>query len=405
MTRVCVLLPGPITNDGRVIRTIRTMRGAGAAVDLFFEGIPGDGAGLFDEQVSLHPVRRREGFAAKLLRNTLFYRDWLVLSDAAIDIGHRYDVVWANDLPALLPGHRVRAACGGRLVYDAHEIFLETLNQCVPLDAGGLKGAIFHLLYRIMRVTGRRAERRLARGADRFVTVSRSLAEHFAAGYGIDTPAVMMNCPSGGGTPPEPTVDFRKEYGWDAEDRIFIYQGIQNLGRGLPTLIAAMSRADARAKLVLVGNGPLNEELRALVRERCVDGRVRFRPPVPYDDLPGITAAADFGVTLLEDLNLSTRLGAPNKLFEYLHAGLPVLVSDRPEARRVLDEYDVGVAVGPSVAEVAGGVEKLVQASRASFWRNKARAAAEVYSWRNQAGPIEAALINPPNPDQLGPAQ
>lgn len=394
MKRVAVLLPGPIANDGRVIRTIRTMRGQGATVDLFFEGDPGDGAGLFDDGVELHPVRRKQGLAAKLLRNTLFYRDWLVLADAAIATGHRYDVVWANDLPALLPGHRVRDACGGTLVYDAHEIFLETLNQCVPLDAGGLRGAVFHGLYRTMRVTGRRAERKLARGADRFVTVSHSLAEHFVQAYGVDEPAVMMNCPSGRSTPPEPTADFRADYGWDEHDRVFLYQGIQNLGRGLPTLIEAMGTADPRAKLILLGDGPLHAELRAQVDAADLTERVRFRDKVPYDDLPGVTAAADFGVTLLEDLNLSTRLGAPNKLFEYLQAGRPVLVSDRAEARRVLDRYDVGIAVGPDVADIAEGIGNLLCSDQLDMWRANTHEAAREYSWENQTGPIEDALLD-----------
>ncbi len=392
MKRAAVLLPGPIANDGRVIRTIRTMRGLGAAVDLFFEGDPGEGAGLFDDGVERHPVRRREGFLAKLERNTLFYRDWLVLANAAIATGRRYDVVWANDLPALLPGHRLRAACGGTLVYDAHEIFLETLNQCVPLDAGGLRGVIFHLLHRIMRIAGRRAERRLARGVDRFVTVSRSLAEHFAAEYGIPEPAVMMNCPEGANAPPESTVNFREEYGWDTDDRIFLYQGIQNLGRGLPALIEAMRRADPRAKLVLLGSGPLHEELRTLVSRQNLRKRVRFRDKVPYDDLPGVTASADFGVTLLEDLNLSTRLGAPNKLFEYLHAGLPVLVSDRAEARRVLERYDVGIAVGPAIGEIAAGIANLLGSDRIELWSANTHEAGREYSWKKQTGPIEDAL-------------
>jgi len=394
MKRAAVLLPGPIANDGRVIRTIRTMRGLGAAVDLFFEGDPGDGAGLFDDGVELHPVPRREGFLAKLKRNTLFYRDWLVLADAAVATGRRYDVVWANDLPALLPGHRVRAACGGTLVYDAHEIFLETLNQCVPLDAGGIRGAIFNLLYRIMRVAGRRAERRLAREADRFVTVSRSLAEHFAAEYGIAEPAVMMNCPEATNAPPAAAVDLRDEYGWDPDDRVFLYQGIQNLGRGLKTLIEAMGKTDPSRKLVLLGDGPLHDELRAQVGKHNLGERIRFRDKVPYDDLLGITASADFGVTLLEDLNLSTRLGAPNKLFEYLHAGLPVLVSDRAEARRVLDRFDVGIAVGPTAGEIAAGITILIDSDRVELWRANTHDAAREYSWGNQTGPIEDALLD-----------
>jgi glycosyltransferase involved in cell wall biosynthesis len=364
------------------------MRGQGALVDLCFEGEPGDGAGLFDEGVTLHPVRRRAGFAAKLLRNTLFHRDWLVLADAALATGNDYDVVWANDLPALLPGHRVRAARGGTLVYDAHEIFNETLNQCVPLD----RGLVYHALYRIMRFVGPRAERRLARGADRFVTVSRSLAEHFASTYGLPEPAVMMNCPDGDGAPPEPTVDLRAEVGWDEGDRVFLYQGIQNLGRGLPTLLAAMARSDVRAKLVLLGDGPLHAELREQADRLGLADRVRFREKVPYDELAGVTAAADFGVTLLEDLNLSTRLGAPNKLFEYLHAGLPVLVSDRPEARRVLDAHDVGLAVGPGVEAVARGIDAMLASILVEAWRRNARAAAQQYRWEAQAGPIREVL-------------
>jgi glycosyltransferase involved in cell wall biosynthesis len=393
MKRVCVLLPGAIANDGRVIRTIRTMRSSGAAVDLFFEGVEGDGEGLFDESVRLFPVSRSMSFPAKLRRNTLFYRDWLLLSDRAIREGASYDVIWADDLPALLPGHRLRAARGGLLVYDSHEIFLETLNQCVPMDAPGPRGVVFRMLYRIMRRTGRRAERRLCRGADRFVTVSRSLAEHFAAEYGIEEPAVMMNCPVLAGSPPAPAVDFRAEYGWAERDRVFLYQGIQNLGRGLPTLLGALAATDPRAKLVLVGDGPLHEQLRAAVDDRDLGGRVRFHPKVPYDDLPGVTASADFGVTLLEDLNLSTRLAAPNKLFEYLHAGIPVLASDRTEARRVLSRYDVGVAVGPGEGDVAAGIEALLQSKRTDEWRRTAREAAKEYCWSTEADTFFQTLL------------
>ena len=75
MKRACVLLPGPVANDGRVIRTIRTMREHGAQVDLCFEGDPGDGAGLFDEGVALYPVRRNQG-VAELKSRTKIANEW-----------------------------------------------------------------------------------------------------------------------------------------------------------------------------------------------------------------------------------------------------------------------------------------------------------------------------------------
>ena len=99
MKHICVLLNGGIFNDSRVIKTITTMSGA-AHVDLFYaNNTPRDGE-LFNENVRLFPVKiNYNSLWNKLMRNTLFYNQYLVFVKHALATGIRYDYIWANDLP------------------------------------------------------------------------------------------------------------------------------------------------------------------------------------------------------------------------------------------------------------------------------------------------------------------
>jgi len=391
---VCVLLPGPIARDGRVIRTIRTLEDSEAEVDLFHAGRPGEEDGLFGEHVRAFCVPRSDPISrvTKLRRNALFHREYLDLAKRALGTGVRYELVWANDLPALLPGVKLKAKLGARLVYDSHEIFTETLNQYLPVGAPGARGVGFRGLLSFMRTTGRRVEQKLVKRVDRFLTVNRSLAEHFAERYGIPTPGVLMNCPPRGWGDVEPAVNFRQEYGWAPDDRVLLYQGMLNEGRGLEPLLHAVARVPAPARLVILGAGPLRPHLLDLVDTLRLRQKVRFHDAVPYDRLAGYTVAADYGVALLEGINLSKRLAAPNKLFEYLHAGLPVLCSDRPEMRRVLERYPAGVLAGEDPIAIAGAMRRLFEAERPDEFRRQAAAAAAEYCWENQAEIIRETI-------------
>ena len=117
-----------------------------------------------------------------------------------------------------------------------------------------------------------------------------------------------------------------------------------------------------------------------------IEERVRFIPTVPLSELLHYTASADIGVQPIENTCLNHFSTDSNKLFEYVQAGLPVIASDLPEIRRVVNEHELGVLVpaGDSPA-LAAAINELVRdpAKRAKFSDN-AKRAAEALSWEAQ---------------------
>ena len=113
------------------------------------------------------------------------------------------------------------------------------------------------------------------------------------------------------------------------------------------------------AVLIFLGDGPLKESLVQEVQTLNVAERVLFLDPVPPDTLLETTASADIGVSLLEDTCLNHRYALPNKLFEYLMAGIPVLTSELPEMENVVLGSNVGRVVRPeNPQEVAGALQE-----------------------------------------------
>lgn len=100
--------------------------------------------------------------------------------------------------------------------------------------------------------------------------------------------------------------------------------------------------------LVFLGSGPLVDEMLAEAAKLSIADRVFVLPAVPVSELPEWTASADIGLCLIEPLGESYRLSLPNKLFEYLAAGLPVVGCDLPEIGAVLRSTQAGIAVDPS---------------------------------------------------------
>lgn len=383
MTALAVLLNGPVRHDSRVIRIVRALSAHGG-VDLFYtNGGPDDGS-LFGPEVRLFPVDHRETTWRRVVRHSLFHLEYGFLADAAAATGRRYDIVYANDLPTLEPAVRLKRRNRARVIYDSHEIYVETLNQFFPERAPALKRAVFAAVLAGMRVAGRRAERRLVREADVVLTVNRSLAGYFESRYALRDVRVVMNTPAYEAEPAAASVDFRRMFGWADGDRIFLYQGTINRGRAFQVLLPAIHRVLSQVKLVFVGDGSLRPALESEVQRLGLQERVKFVGRVAPEILPGYTAAADLGVDLV-DLNLSKELSASNKFFEYLHAGLPSLCTDTIEHRRVFDRYEVGVLVRNEIEHVARGILELMNSPDLVAMRSACRAAAKEYNWQAQS--------------------
>jgi glycosyltransferase involved in cell wall biosynthesis len=137
-----------------------------------------------------------------------------------------------------------------------------------------------------------------------------------------------------------------------------------------------------KAHLVFLGFGPLELKLKELVGALRLHDRVHFIAPVPPRAVHIALTGATIGVTMLEDTCLNHRFALPNKLFDYLKAGLPVLSSNLTEVKRVVDLHECGMVVNPASPEdIANGINTMIDSPLLSIWAENARTASETFSW------------------------
>jgi glycosyltransferase involved in cell wall biosynthesis len=271
----------------------------------------------------------------------------------------------AHDLETLPAALRARRRMGGRVLYDSHELFIDSS------------------LARGERRRWERLERRSIGHADAVMTVSGAVARALADRYGIAMPEVVLNAPSAVAGP-APVIDLRHTLSLPDGARIVLYLGGIQQQRGLEQLIAAVAGDHG---LVLVMLGPGTDSYRAeLVRKAAAAGagaRVRFLPAVPPSEIRSYAQGADVGVATIQDTFLSYRYALPNKLFDYLQAGLPLVVSDFPEMRALVERHDVGTTCDPaSPSAIAAAIDRVtLDPVRHAELRAHARAAAELYTW------------------------
>ena len=260
-----------------------------------------------------------------------------------------------------------------RTIYDARDIYL---------DAGNLAR-----LSGPMRWLVARAERGWARRVDRVITVNRPYAEVMASRWGVDLPLIVMNC-SYRYVPPSPRERrFHDALGLGPATRVVVYQGGFSRDRGIEQLIAAIPDVPG-ATLVLLGYGTLQAELERVVAYPATGGRVRILAAVPPTELLDWIASADVIAMPIQPTTLNHRLTTPNKLFEALAAGVPVVASDLPGMAPIVRETGCGILVDPTdPAAIAAALRDVLAtpADEMSAWRARCAAAArDSYNWERQ---------------------
>lgn len=382
MKKVCVLLNGPICNDSRVIKEIRTMT-AVAEVDLFYIDGTDEDKLLFDKNVRLFPFKMISNFRTKIINNTFFYREFLFYVDEVLKQGVKYDYIWADDFPDLMPAVKLKEKIGAKLIYDSHEIFIETLNQCFPPKAVFYKHIIHKLCLFIMKKSGRRAEKRMLAKVDRFVTTCESYKNFFVSTYKYNEISIIMNCPHFvGEIVPH---DLRKDFNIPQNGFVIVFQGKLIPARALNEIIDSMNYVSENVYMILVGDGMLETKLKKQVEDLNLSERVFFTGRVPSAEMVNYAAGADAGINLQPNINLSKYYGSTNKFFEYMHAGLPMIVSDSPENKNIMLKYDMGLFVKDcyNSKEIAAAINKMADMDLSKYKENCKEAAKE-YNWENQ---------------------
>jgi glycosyltransferase involved in cell wall biosynthesis len=222
------------------------------------------------------------------------------------------------------------------------------------------------------------------------ITVSEGIAHQLQLSYRLsERPTVVRNVPDL--PPPAPGApDLRAALGIDSAPLV-LHQGALAADRGCETLVRAMAELPLAHLILLGAEGSYSEGVGRLADELGLAERVHLRPPVPLSELLSHSAQADVGVTLLEGVCENHRLALPNKVFEYVAAGIPVVASDLPELAALVQEYGIGWTVDAAdPADVAAGIRKALASGANPELHERLARAAEVLSWRRERGVLLA---------------
>jgi glycosyltransferase involved in cell wall biosynthesis len=242
---------------------------------------------------------------------------------------HKSDLLVSNDLDTLLPNFIVSKLKRLPLIYDSHEYFTgvpEIQNRpFVKWVWKSIEKMIFPHLKNV-------------------ITVCDSIADQYFMEYGI-RPVTIRNCSRRSDTI-RPYL--REELGVSKDHLLIILQGTGiNVDRGGEELIEAVRRTE-NVSLLVAGSGDVVPKLKIMVSNNYLDDRIKFLPKMSWEKMMSYTKSADIGVSLDKDTNMNYRFILPNKLFDYLSAGIPVIASDLIEVNKIVSENNCGIII-PSV--------------------------------------------------------
>jgi glycogen synthase len=297
----------------------------------------------------------------------LGWADALLATAEPADIWHG---MWAGSLPAL---GRLRKRHGGRTIYDSRDIYLHARD--------------YDRMNRAGRAFFRAIEGRWARAADAVLTTNEAYADILVETLGIPRPSVVMNCPERW-TPPDPRPDcIRRALSLPATTRVVLYQGNLLTDRGIEQSMDAILEVPD-ACLVLMGYGKRTPEYTRSAEQAPYAGRVFMVPAVTPSELLEWTASSDVLVIAIQPSSLNHRYTTPQKLFEAMAAGVPVVASDLPGIAGVVRESGGGVLCDPtSPGAIAAGLRNVLDgdpSERRAMADRALQAAHRRYNWETQ---------------------
>jgi glycosyltransferase involved in cell wall biosynthesis len=285
---------------------------------------------------------------------------------------HKFDLLVANDLDTLLPNYLVSLIRGVPVVYDSHEYFTG-----VP----ELQNRHF------VRWIWRSIERIIFPRLEYLITVSDPIAEQYFKEYG-KRPVTIRNCSKSSDHILPLT---RNELGIAPGNLVLIMQGTGlNIHRGGEELVEAMVKCE-NVSLLIVGSGDVMEKLRERAVYLKLTGRIKFVPKLPWEEMMRYTKTADVGMSLDKDNNMNYRFSLPNKLFDYISAGIPVIAGDLPEVTRIITANTCGIIIPAINPDEISEAIRLLDSNRdlLNVLKQNARAAAETLTWESESAKVK----------------
>lgn len=412
---VCVFVWNHFTNDARVLRECTALSEYGYKVDLICIDDPSDinlkKHEIYSENFHVYRVRRYPAILEKL--NMVFRyvksRKWLILLIAifwmfsmyhylipsliatsvlaliynpkirtlwirsniffrmiARGYSKKYDLYHSNDLNTLMQGYisakwRFKKR---KLVYDSHEVQTSRTGYDSPVYG--------------------KFEAFLTRKIDAMIVENNTRAKYNEDLYGF-YPNVLHNYPFKENSEIRELIDLHEELNLPPTEKILLYQGGIQIGRGLEKLLEAVPLFK-EGTLVFIGDGKQKPELLKYVEENNLQSRVKFISKVPLQDLPKYTANAYLGFQVLNNICFNHWSASSNKLFEYMMSEVPVVACSFPEIKKVVLNEEVGLCVDShDPKDIARGVnELLMDQEKRDRMSENCKIARNKYNWEKE---------------------
>lgn len=360
-------------NESRVIKETASLQRSDLFNQVYVAALHTDDLRLNEQLVSGVNARRFALNSRKLGANPLAHAAKYLEYGLRLFSAYRRQAIGVVNVHclALLPmGWILAKVWAAKLVYDAHELETETT---------GLQGRAQLLLKKL--------EKWMIERCDLIIVVSESIADWYRDEYTIARPTVVLNAPKLFSVAHHDR--FRTHFDIPAESTILLYQGLLAPSRGVELLLEAFEqRSDQSYVLVFMGYGPLEHEVREAAR-RC--SIVYYHPAVPPDELLTYTSSADVGASLIEAVCLSNYFCMPNKIFEYMMAGLPVLVSNTKDMAALVRAEQTGIVVEAMSADAVNAALDELSATEFDTLSENAKETAMKHAWEVQERNMLAA--------------
>ena len=359
--RVCVSVSNDVFSDNRVKKTCQSLGNYGFEVHLLCKKAK-------DKTQENNFIRHDTVFLFK--KNFLYYAE-LNIKFFCKALWQKSNLLWANDLDTLLPMFLVSRIKGIPLIFDSHEMFTEVAE----LKDGSIQKKFWKFL-----------EKLIVPKLKYITTVCNPIKDYFKDNYGVKS-SIIRNIP-----PYSEANQARKHY--PLQEKYIVWQGSVNIDRSLEELVLAMKEIDC--PLYILGKGDIVHNLEKMIKEQGLENKVLMLGRKSFEEMMTITRNATLGISLDKPTNRNYAISLPNKIFEYINAGTPVLATPLQEIKPIIETYKTGVLMEdckPTKENIALKINEIINNNilLQSLSDNCLKAQKEL-SWQNEEKVLYALL-------------
>jgi len=357
MKKITVSVINDLATDQRVFRTCLVLHEIGFEVTLIGRKLP--------DSLPLERPYKVKRFKFLINRSPIFYLAYNLRLFFYL-LGTHQDILWANDLDTLLANSLISIIKNKPLIYDSHELFTESTQL--------YKRYFVKKIWEII-------ENFCFNHIDTFITVSEPIAAFYKKKYKKPI-YIIRNLP---------IRFYADDKLSQSKDKFtLVMQGNVNIRRGYEEAIISLKQLD-NVYMYIIGNGDAINKLKEIIQEENINDKVRLIAKQPYEEMMRYTSSADVGLCIENPNFLNSYYSLPNKIFEYIQAGIPIIATNLPEIKKIIEKYEIGILIDKLTPEaIAEAINKLKndQSLYNKLKENVNRAAAEL-TWENESKELE----------------